>query len=704
MLTTKLRQKLVISGFLLLMALISSIMVFAYVSSEHYFYHWDLAAYQNMASENVSLFLKGPKWATYKVLLSLANDYNELFTLPLIPFILAFGDSRLVYVLAVALLYFLPCALATGGIAAQLIPSRRTAAFWSAALLTLLTPTAWAPILRGYPDAGGAFLIALAILVYVRDTTLGQWWQIPVISFFLTAAMLFRGHFVLAGVVFCASIALQALINFALHIRADPRYALQALLRNGVRIFLTTAITVIFLALLGWPFLYNLLTRDYWSRFASWNVASSFVVFQSYASQYGWAAWVLAGVGLVVGILTRTLGRPVAVFILVFGISSLFQWVFYGHRSGIHYTTHLTSSIVLGLTALGWTAWITLRGRTRALVMTVGAGYLVLNFIVGFAPTDILQNYSIRLLLSAAYPRLVRSDYDEIVRLIAYLRTLAPAKEPIYVVASSGLLSYNLLQNAERSLYGRDRSILNILPIAEIDSLGPFPLEKLLQAQYVLLATPFQFHLRQTETEQDVLKVVFIAFTEKWEIGQDFSPLPIQFTLAEGGVANIYHRKRPTSLETTLRTVKPMKDFIGTLPNHQPDWIMLNYASSSIGKNSDGTHRMYIRTRPDYRNAGSTSSFLYLGVPPQNFTISGTLHFDSDQCSRSTLTLDEIDAQGTQLASTNLPRRPTDPTEFALSSQATGTSYLLLTISRNGQGDHVDSCALKIDHLAVSAS
>lgn len=690
-------QKLLINaGLFTLLALLTISLPFIYVSSERYFHHYDLAMYQNMASDMAVSFRGSPLSAIYGVRASIEWSYNQIFTIPLLPFILIFGDSRLVYVTSVALVYMLPFALMSGAIATQLIPSHQGAVFWSTALITLLTPMAWAPTLLGWPDVGAALLIVFAIWLYLQDMTLRHGWRIVLIGWFIGGAVLFRRHFAYGGIAFFTSIGLQALIAFASQLREEPRQAIRVLWKRVVRICLTGAVSFITIAIVSSSFLYNLLTHDS-------SVHASYVLpidqnLSFYASQYGWASWVLAIVGFAAGIRTRLLVPPVAIFMLLFGSFSLVQWIFTVRQLGTQYTLHFTLFVVLGLTAVGWIAWITLRGRVRALVVSAAVLCLVFNTVIGLTPADMLEGSRSRPFFSANYRPQVRSDYDEIVRLIFYLRSLAPHQEPIYVAASSRHLNWDLLRTAERTLFGRGETVLNILEIPEVDSYQFYaqPLETLLQAQYVLVATPFQHHLR-LEKQQDVVKVVFVAFTENWEIARDFIGLPVQFQLANGIVVNVYKRTRATSLGTALRTLEAMKTFVGTpLPDRQIDWINLSQRfSASIRKNRDHTYSIWIG--PGNRGSGPTESFLYLGMLPEHVKIAGKSTFNDDRCSGVVLRFSMINAQYRIIDSVKIERRLADVTDFALTLQAEDATYLLLTIF--GVDDH---CSLQIDHLKVS--
>lgn len=719
-------QRLLIDGFLLLLyVLIVTIVTFVYVSNEHTFYYWDYSIYHDMTLEKAIYFRELPKYSRNEVLEALkeiwkstAEDYSDIHTLLIIPFILTFGASRLVYILSITLIYLLPFALVTGAIAAKLIPSHPRIVFWSAALLTLFVPAVWLPTLRGYPDTGSAALIALAILVYLHDSKLRHWWQIVLIGFCIASATLFRRHFVYDGITFFVAITLQALFAFVARVRQRPQEAWHGLFRSSIRIGLTLAATLITMAILGWPFIDRVLHTNFGLLYASYERPFSENL-RYYKSYYGWIACILAGLGATAGIRNRVLARPAAIFVVLFAGFSLMQWTFAVKQLGIHYTLHFTLGILLGLVVFVQTAWITLKGRTRTLVLSASSAYLVFNAFIGLAPVDILDNipivstsFGMRELFSANYPPLKRADYDEIVRLIDYLRTTASAKEPIYVAASSDILNDNLLWHAERTLYEKVMSYsvhefwqnreLTILWIPFADSRDYYPLEKLLESQYVVIATPFQFHMRPEE--QDVLKVVLDAFAENWECAQDFTRLPVQFSLPDGVVVHVYKRLRTTSLQTVLRTLKDMQDYVGTRPGGQPSWIKVSgIFGSYITRNRDNSHN--IVTNSIYDPKASTASFLYLdGVLDQAAITGDLINYDNTCIAGLSFNAAAIDARGKVISTTDLMPLPDDASDFWLSLQTRDSAYLLLNISANyGENDSVDHCWLIIRNLVVSA-
>src|SRR5262249_37174477 len=159
-----------------------------------------------------------------------------------------------------------------------------------------------------------------------------------------------------------------------------------------------------------------------------------------------------------------------------------------------------------------------------------------------------------------------------VVRLVDYLaRAAGDNRKPVYVAASSPNLNDDLLWHANRVLhedvlsYGsghfwdsRHLNILHWVPLA--DSRDTYPLDKLMAAEYVVVATPFQCHPHPEE--QKVVQVVVNAFTEPWPFARDFVRLPETFTVGDGVQVAVYRRQRPTSLATAIQTLKAMEEFI----------------------------------------------------------------------------------------------------------------------------------------------
>lgn len=724
-------------GLLLLLTALIVVVTVLYVSAEHAIYYWDDAQYQDITKVEAITLREAPPRSPRAALdllrtvrESTAKDYSDLHTWLLAPWLLAFGASRLTYILGLALSYLLPFALAIGGVAAKLVPDRPRLAFWSTAFLMLCVPAVWLPTLHGYPDTGAAALIALAVLLYLHDPRLGRWWQIGAIGGSLALAVLLRRHFIYDGIAFFACITLQALVLPLLLPPPHRQVTLRDLLKRATRIGLVAFVTLAALVLLGWPFLERLLTTNFGTLYASFTQPVA-VTFTFYRAYYGWLACLLAPLGLLLGLRARALATQVVQLVLLLGGFSVLQWLFTVKQLGFHYSLHFTPWVVLGLVALGWTLWTATTGRRRAVAIVLFSVYLPLNAALALAPGDLLgatpfastshllstttragteSTPPLREIFSARFPPARREDYTEISRLTDYLRAQAGTTAPIYVAASSHILSDDLLWHANRDLHedvmayssrefwqSRQLNVLHWVPF--VDSNGHYPLEELLYSQYVVVATPFQSHLRPEE--QDVLRVVDVIFQEHWAFADDFVTLPERFSLSEGVDVGVYRRVRPTSQAIAIQTLRAMQLFIGERPGAQLSWIGLNEMTDSYVHQTAATQ---YRLDTIFRPGPLPRSFLYLERLPARALVQGSLHVWEGRCGRVTLLLEMLDEQGLPVDTRKVTQSPEASLDFVVTIQTGSAAYLLLTLSGSGElPDAPGPCWAGVLGLVVSA-
>lgn len=714
-------QLLVDAGLLALLALMIIFITTVYISSEHNF-HWWIDWYARTL-DIVTAWRDSPGEAIQRVQQSLIAERNRLYTLPLIPFILVFGSSRLVYEIALALVYLLPFALVMGAIATQVIRAHSRPVFWTTAFLTLLIPVSWIPTFMGIPDTGGAVFLGLATLVYLQDVRLKTWWRILLIGFFMGAAILLRRPFVYAGVTFLAAISLQALLFFLAEVgkpslqqvnqkqslslrkslnpivqpwrwlrsrlgRREPlnyrfasvstylaafapwvgwreptmreggntqAMAWRNLMLAGVRIALIAVTALATLWIVAPQFTYAALTTNYKNLYTSWSLPFSDIV-NLYASFYGWGTWLLVVLGFSASLVTRSLPLSAVSVIGLSGALSLIVWLVVLRYGNVFYSLQVTPFIVIGLVALIWTTWIRLRGKKRSLLLGVMGGYLVVNFIVGLAPLGTMSRV-FHPLFALNMPPLVRTDYDEVVRLVNSLRQLTPEGEPILVVGFQRLqLTGNMLRSAEYLLYPEEDRVLNTLQPPEVDSRDSYPLEEMVEAQYVVVPSqlpPYSSNPTQNPAvgewipnqENDVVNVVFDAFTRNWEFAQDFRRLPTQFQFENGVVVSIYQRFRPTSLVTAVRTLHAMQEKIGERPGSQGNWIILSqWLHNTTVRQNSGNRYKVVAFRRDYPWGEEERAYRLLESTPlvKELGLQSSLGRRSKNLSPSELSVDQL--------------------------------------------------------------
>jgi hypothetical protein len=270
-----------------------------------------------------------------------------------------------------------------------------------------------------------------------------------------------------------------------------------------------------------------------------------------------------------------------------------------------------------------------------------------------------------------------------------------------------------MLKMAERTLYGRPQSILNPLTTPQVDSRDFYPLETLLQAQYVILTTPFQHvspgssdkgvSISSLRNDQKVVKVVSTAFFDNWEIAQDFTRVPARFLLATGGVVTVFQRTRPTTVEAALRALGSMEKFIGERPGGQLDWMIVGGSFSYVlGRNGKNTY--FIKGLAANHRKSSAQSFVYLGKLPNEGKVTGKLNYDRSRCPRVQLAVKAVTTEAKLIDSRDLLHGSNDPGDFSLNLRTQEAAYLLLNLRSDKDNQPIENCRIQIDHLTVSSS
>jgi hypothetical protein len=712
------------AGLLLLLSLFAIAVTVAYISQEHNF-HWWIDWHQRTIGL-ADLVRRSPLAAWQQLQASLAWERNQLFTLPLLPFVWL-SQSRLAYEIGLTLVYLVPFSLAMGAIATCLIPTQPRTVFWSTAWLTLLIPVNWIPTFLGIPDTGGALLMALATWVYLQDPGLKQRWRIPLIGGLLAIAILLRRHFTYGVLAFLGALILQTLGEFSFQLTKNPREAGRNLIGWLGRVGLITLTVGAVLAGVAWQFTYTAITRNYSSLYASWSLPLGDMV-ERYIYFYGWGTWAIVLIGFAIGLHTRVLSPTAARFIGLSGVLALLGWVVKLRYGNVFYALHVTPLVIAGLVAFLWTIRLTLSLNIRRFISIAVGCYLVSNFLLGLMPLQFSHPEQFGFALNM--PPLVRTDYNEVVRLVNYLRQLTPGKTvsaPIYVVGSQRLeLNSGLLRAAEQTLYKPEERLLQVLAVPQFDSQDYYPLQPLMQAKYVVLPDRLHFYSGKVTQypvagewvlpqEQDVAKVVFTAFTERWEIAQDFTPLPQQFSLQHGLKVKVYERSRLTSIATAIRTLQQMQQQIGTRPGGQLDWLSLSSDSfqTAIVQNLDHTYQLVVfadpllsAVKPQLGEQASSVpnpvSFLYIGARSSRSQIEGTLTLFDGACSQVSLKLSTFDQTGKMVDSVRLADTATSSVKFAHPLSISANDFLLLNVVRSNQSrDGASYCTADLNNVSV---
>jgi hypothetical protein len=724
------RQQQVVSlpAFIVPVAVMAGAIALLYVAMEHTFYWWDFVFYQNRALEVLAAWQDSTAAAWQEVVSSLDSDYNKLFTLPILPFLILFGPTRESYILGLVLAYLVPFSIVVGAIATQLMGKPRETdwvtnrlIFYTTTLLALLFPLTWVPTLRGWPDIGGAALMGLAIWLYFRDQTQRPyWWHIPAIGVAIAMAFLFRRHFAYSGIAFFVAAGFQVLVATATTSQkvpfSVPPVAINSqkwhtFVSQSIRLALMGISALVTLLLVAREFTYHAIAHDYRSLYTSWQVPFSQMI-ETYATAYGWGVWLLVAIAVVLALRLGLVNSVTGRFLLAYGLVLSLEWLVWLRYNFIHYTLHFTPLVILAVAVLCWGMAQHLDKNLRRWLLGTVIAYLSLNFLFGLTGLGTFS-HPLRPVFAASYPPLVRQDYQEIVRLSEKLQELASQQQPILVAADSDILNRGLLRNAYWNLHFPQElpshcsipcNVLNFLPAPTIDSLGFHPLPSLLSAEFVVVAKPFQHRL--LPEEQEVVRAVATPFLHNWAIAEDFKKLSPTFHLENGVKATIYQRTTRTSIAKALQTFTTMHEN-WDFPKPISGWLPLDFPTSrQIIATTPSTSRIQVQL-----SASKDRYFLYAAQPNSFPSSETTLQVSGkgilSNCRQQTLVFSLRNQRGkavaTQKVALNQPA-----TNFRFSIGNSNFSYLLLEIPNQQKklGENhrssPSSCALTIEQLTVS--
>ncbi len=678
---------------LLLLVVVVMTITSLYILKEQYYYFWDYANYFQQTNDLVIQLKKSPLEAVVTFLLSLLDDYTQLPLIPVLPFRLLLGPSRLSFILSLALAHIIPFCLTMGAIATQVIPAKPRTVFWLTAFATLLMPPVWIPVFRGFPDIGGATLLMLATLFYWRDVNLEHRRQIKHIAIFLALAVLFRRHFIYEVRVFLVSIVAYNILSFIPRLLNNFRENWPHLRHLCWRVGQIALLFAIFTFIV----LIKALFINYRALYASYEMSSG-ENFVYYGQAYGWVLWGLAFLGFVWGCFERSLFQPKLRFVALFGMLSVLQWLFFAKQVSVQYTTHFLPFVILGICLLGWIVWLKQRLFIRILLLGLQPFLLIFNVAVGLDFVEKIK-LPIQSIFAKREPPLFREDYQVIAKLVNYLRHLSHPDQQFYIAASSYTLNYSVVTVAEQQHFGEP--IVPIVRTTNIDSRDFYPLNSLLKSHYVVVANPFQHHV--APQEQRLVQGVVDMFNQNVAIAQDFAPLPQKFQLEHGVTVQIYKRIRPTSLETIFATLALMRSQVSRVPGQEPYWLDIKSEQrSDIIKDPLLGIVQVLRLQITNR---IPASLLYFGKIPDKVKVTGLLSIS--KCPTSTfpvsLNLSTLDRNGEILSQQTkiYPNSQLAPFEIMISGQ--NAAFLKLNLRVNPKNETLTSCRAELNLLKVSS-
>jgi hypothetical protein len=505
----------------------------AYVSAERYIYSWDWALYWLMFQELGGLLRSDTLVALATIRGSIAeSDYNVLPILPLMPVEWIFGPGRLSYILAIANAGVLPSA----ALMALVVDRVSEVRSWTRVLLctagVLGLHVLWAPALRGLPDVAGVAVACAVLLAYFSDLPQRHSpIKLAGIGFLLCLLILTRRYYLFWAVSFFPAAMLAYLLGTP---RSDRSWSGSFAVLKGLA--LVAVVCGALLLALAAPLVMRIATTDY---------AAAYVAYRSELAGAGAAGQVVGHFGIALLVLcagglgwlairkgTRRLGILLIVqALLAVGLFTRVQTLL-----GVQHYYLLVPAAGIGIAAAIAGLWGSgLRAGWRIGGVAAILAVVLLSSATTFSPSS---PTAAPLMPSVRYAPLVRPDVPELRRLLASLAVLKPDRA--YVAASSQMFNWSILDMGCRDT--QPDLCPHIAVTQDIDLRDGFP-RGVLDADYVVLATPTQYHVRPED--QRVVGFVARDIREGRGIGASFRRLPGEFDLAQGVKVAIYRRVAP---------------------------------------------------------------------------------------------------------------------------------------------------------------
>lgn len=520
------------SGAYLGLAILANAFVAYFVKQEHYIYLWDYSGCWIQYLDISDLLAKHPITALHSIISSVRhNDYNFLAEFPLVPFDWLFGTGRLTYILAITNVFVVPSAFLIAFVAQRVRFAERSNSSWilAAATILMLHPL-WIPTLQGLPDAVGLVVIGGILLLHFAKPFDQQGWSYLLTTGFLLSLLVFlRRWYAYWVLAFFPALAIsEGLAIYQRHGVAWREYI--ALARKAIVIGLTLVITLFGFAL---PFALKAVTTDYSDIYSAYRSTDS--VFEqglSLIAYFGWTTFFGGILGLL-WLATRKETRSKAILLLV---QSLIAFLLFARTQDFahHHFLLIFPAIALGLGVIV----INVATRiTRKLWQCVALGTLLAVLLAGSSAVFVPKAAPIsdrfgRLVPKVHWYPLVRNDFVALDNLLDRLDGLeSQERGDIYVLASSAVLNDDVLRNY-CVLRPRPRSFCDRISLVNhVDRRDGFP-RQFLQAVYVVVASPIQYHLRPDD--QRVIGVLATELLEGHGIGKSFERLSGEFALGKG--------------------------------------------------------------------------------------------------------------------------------------------------------------------------
>lgn len=616
----------------LLFSLVALTAAYFYVGAERFFYISDFNFYHYACISTWELWTTKTWIVPLFLYFSTKMTHNLLFTaLPSLLMILG-GPGRVSYILSLLTSFTLPYLFALALVLRQTLPStrkRERTVLWCVTLLAVaLLPVFFVPVLRGYPDNLAALPSIIAVLLYLKAERKLSTRLCVKIGLLLAFAPLVRRHYFYSDIACLLSLLIdQVLFHRGSGLQLDKQAALVC------KHFALIGLSMVgFLATFGILFLQQVVFAANYSTLYRSAATPAAECMGYFLTAFSLPVLLMALAGFAMALVDKRFEHAGVRFLAIYSFLLALIWPLLGTHVAQHYLLYWMPLVVFGNAFFLFQIVEAVKLRWLLVpILGLGAANLVLGYMpyetvkeklpfriarFGMLRTPLARGDALSLAFSPAYGPLRRNDFEEVHRLVEYLRTNVSRHGKIFAGVSWDAAEADALRNAERFFYGRDKQTLKLFNQPYADSSESYPLERMLNAEYILMATPvFYLYSKPGEYLADVFVDVFKG---NWPFSRDFQILPQEYELDGGYTLNLYKRLRPTPPAVAVATLKRMADFVPNVPGGQPIWINTDNCCETVGESK----RDYFTFRPDGAVLKSGEKF----APPGHYLLSSKVY------------------------------------------------------------------------------
>lgn len=489
-------------------ALLGAAFTIIYISLEEPVYYWDFVLYFNGFKQYGALLVENPlQWLGQLRNSIEADDYSGAILVPLMPFHVLFGSSRLSYVVGIVTVYLVPTALFMGRLSyleavSETSPPRGWLAVWIAAFL--YTPF-WAATLRGLPDIAGCFALVAATYFLWKSKLLTRE---PVINGLcvgvcLWSAFLLRRWYAYSVV----GIGISAAFFCLLQVAKDRDFpAFRNALLGGISAIFVIAVSALIFQL---PLIARILQTDYGDLYGGYrtNFASQI---DQVGSRLSYVNWLLIVSGLYISVIRHNR------FSLFCAVASALTFFLFTRTQdpGIHHSLPiflwLFPAYAQAIVSIVSMPRLRSQWSTGAIAVAAGLAYFGTFVPIG---RQLLSPISYVFAREAALP-LHLDNLSEYRRLIDDLIAKMGPDDHFSILASSPAINESLLLQMDNDLFP------HVGWSCQVDSRDRFKPE-VLKSRYIVITDPPATHLQPgaqlcvTIPDQDIVEGKGIAAAYK---------------------------------------------------------------------------------------------------------------------------------------------------------------------------------------------